>query len=287
MPRYKRSMRQPKDSRADRPAALPHNARPGNSPFGGPDGWLYGIHPVLAALANPRRRVHRIVATTEMAPRAAEAAIRSGVPRPPVETMPREALRGMVPPDAVHQGVVALVAPLEPVPLADLLAGATAPVSLVVVLDQVADPRNVGAVMRSAAAFGADAMIVQDRRAPPLGAALAKAASGAVECLPLVRVVNIARTLSDLGEAGFQSIGLSCSALRTLEETPLAARLALVFGAEATGLRRLVAERCDDLVRIPIDPAVESLNIAAAAAIALHAASRRLSITGDGIFRHG
>lgn len=223
--------------------------------------WLYGAHAVRAALGNPSRKVRRVLATRDAAatlppdaaPERAEAA----------------AIAALLPPGAVHQGLAALVDPLSPPPLADTLAASPGPV---LVLDQVTDPRNVGAILRSAAAFGAAAVIVQDRHAPLEGGAMARAAAGALERVPLLRAVNLARTLDALKQAGLWIVGLEADAPTALAETGLGdRRLALVLGSEDEGMRRLTREACDLTVRLPQSGAVESLNVSVAAAVALYA----------------
>lgn len=237
--------------------------------------WLWGRHPVLAAVANPRRRLLRLCAVDETAAELAAAAAAAGVPRPPVERLERRALSAPLAADAPHQGFAALVRPLPPADLADLPAALRDSADLLlVVLDQVTDPRNVGAVLRSAQAFGAAAVLVQDRHAPDESGALARAASGALEAVPLIRVTNIARTLRSLRDDGVRCLGLAGEAAATLGEVPLGGRIALVLGAEGAGLRRLVREACDTLLRIPISPGVESLNLSVAAAVALYACAR-------------
>jgi 23S rRNA (guanosine2251-2'-O)-methyltransferase len=181
----------------------------------------------------------------------------------------------------VHQGWALAVEPLDPADLDDVLRRAeteTAPGrSIVVVLDQVADPPNLGAVLRSAAAFGAAAVIIAEHGSPPLGGVLAKAASGALDRVPLVRVVNLARALDHLKEAGYWCCGLDESAPEPLAALDLGPRVALVLGSEGGGLRRLVRERCDYLARLPTLPVFSSLNVSNAAAIALYELAR-----GDG-----
>ncbi len=236
--------------------------------------WLYGLHTVLAAVANRERRCHRLIAVAEAADRLTEAAAGAGAPPPAVETLPRGELAALLPAGAVHQGVAALVEPLAQPSLADLLGRLSGASITVVVLDQATDPRNVGALLRAAAAFGAAAVVVQDRHAPEVTPALAKAASGAVEIVPLVPVVNVARALRDLKAEGFWCVGLDPAARDTLAAAGLAGRVALVVGSEGAGLRRLVAASCDALVRIPIAAAVDSLNVAIAAAIALYELAR-------------
>jgi 23S rRNA (guanosine2251-2'-O)-methyltransferase len=228
---------------------------------------LWGRHAVAAALANPARDIRKLWGTRE--------AIAALAPRAdiPVEFAQGPDLARLVTGDAPHQGMVAEVAPLSDVLLADLLEGAEDH-RPIVVLDQVTDPHNVGAVMRSAVAFGALALVTQDRHAPPESGTLARAASGALELLPWCRVVNLARALEEIAAAGFWRIGLAGEAARTLDEALGAPRVALVLGAEGEGLRHNTATHCDELARLPISDAIESLNISNAAAIALYAAAR-------------
>lgn len=179
----------------------------------------------------------------------------------------------MVPEDAPHQGLVLEVDPLEDVWLEKILEdGSRRPL---LILDQVTDPHNVGAILRSAAAFDALAIVTQDRHAPPESGALAKAASGALERVPWVRVVNLARALDEIAEAGFWRIGLTGHAERTLDQALGETRPALVLGAEGEGLRHNTETHCDELARLPISSAIESLNVSNAAAIALYAAATR------------
>ncbi|WP_135469277.1 TrmH family RNA methyltransferase [Crenalkalicoccus roseus] len=232
--------------------------------------WLHGLHPVAAALANPARRLRRLLLTAE-----AEAALAARLP-PPWRIAPERAERArfatFLPEDAVHQGAALLAEPLPAVPLDRALAQGTGPV---LVLDQVTDPRNVGAILRSAAAFGAAALVLQDRHAPPETGALARAASGALEVVPVVRVVNLARTLDELKRAGLWVVGLEAGAPVTLAQAGLGGRrVALVLGGEGEGLRRLTRETCDELARLPIAPEMESLNVSAAAAVALYELAR-------------
>jgi 23S rRNA (guanosine2251-2'-O)-methyltransferase len=181
----------------------------------------------------------------------------------------------MVPHDAPHQGVVIEVEPLEDVWLGDLLASGEADRRPLVVLDQVTDPHNVGAILRSAAAFGALGIVTQDRHSPPESGTVARAASGTLEIVPWVRVVNLARALDEIGDAGFWRIGLAGEADQSLAEAMGTTRVALVLGAEGEGMRQNTAEHCDQLARLPISDTVESLNVSNAAAIALYAAATR------------
>jgi len=242
--------------------------------------WLYGRHAVAAALANPRRRWRRLAVLAGQegeaaALVAAARAVRHGPRREPVEepvrVLDRVAFNLLLPEGAVHQGWALVVEPLDPPDLDDVLRAAEPTGrSIVVVLDQVTDPHNVGAVLRSAAAFGAAAVIITEHGAPPVGGVLAKAASGALDCVPLVRVVNLARALDRLKEAGYWCCGLDESAPAALAALDLGTRVALVLGSEGGGLRRLLRERCDYLARLPTRPALSSLNVSNAAAIALY-----------------
>jgi 23S rRNA (guanosine2251-2'-O)-methyltransferase len=230
--------------------------------------WLYGRHAVLAALANPDRRVERILATKEFAER------HTGELGGKVDLFSRDELGQRLPAGAVHQGIAALVAPLEDPQLEDLLAkcGDNA---LVLALDQVTDPHNVGAILRSAAAFGVAGLVVTERHAPADTGVLAKAASGALEIVPLVRAVNLARTLDQLKEAGFWLYGLDEKGDAAIGDLDLAGRACIVLGAEGEGLRRLTAEKCDRLVTIPTDARLAALNVSNAAAIAAYEWARR------------
>jgi 23S rRNA (guanosine2251-2'-O)-methyltransferase len=225
---------------------------------------FWGRHAVAAALDNAERRVVRLWMTRE----AAEFL----VPPPDIPFTFAEApdLGRMVPHDAPHQGVVAEVERLEDVLLAELLDQAEDGRPLLV-LDQVTDPHNVGAILRSAAAFDALGIVTQDRHAPPESGALAKAASGALETVPWVRVVNLARALDEMAQAGFWRIGLAGEADMVLADALGPARVALVLGAEGEGMRHNTAAHCDALARLPISAKMESLNVSNAAAVALYA----------------
>ncbi len=227
---------------------------------------LWGKHAVAAALDNPARKVLRAWATRDS---AAAMQFPKGLP---VTFADVADLGRLVPNDAPHQGVVVEVEPLEEVWLGDVL-GAAAERALLLVLDQVTDPHNVGAILRSAAAFGAAGIVTQDRHSPPESGALAKAASGALERVPWVRVVNLARALEEIGEAGFWRVGLAGEATMELKEALGPPRIALVLGAEGPGLRPNTREHCDALARLPISAGVDSLNVSNAAAVALYAAS--------------
>ncbi len=241
--------------------------RPSQPTGGRPRFW--GRHAVIAALANPERNVRKLWGTRE-----ALAAL-DLPPVLPVVYADVADLGRMVPNDAPHQGLVAEVDPLEEIWLGDLLELGRDDRRPLVVLDQVTDPHNVGAIMRSAAAFDALGIITQDRHAPPESGVLARSASGALETVPWVRVVNLARALDEIAEAGFWRIGLTGHATLTLAEAMGEARIAVVLGAEGEGMRQNTEAHCDQLAKLPISPKVESLNVSNAAAIALYAVTAR------------
>jgi 23S rRNA (guanosine2251-2'-O)-methyltransferase len=227
---------------------------------------FWGKHAVAAALDNPERRVLKAWATAEA------AAIMNFPKELPVMRAEAPDLGRMVPNDAPHQGVVIEVEPLEDIWLADLLADAPER-AILLVLDQVTDPHNVGAILRSAAAFGVIGIVTQDRHSPPESGALAKSASGALERVPWARVVNLARALEEIAEAGFWRIGLAGEASTDIKDALGPKRVALVLGAEGPGMRSNTRDHCDALARLPITGEMESLNVSNAAAVALYAAS--------------
>jgi 23S rRNA (guanosine2251-2'-O)-methyltransferase len=232
---------------------------------------------VLAALGNPDRKLERLLMTRETAERhAATFAARA-------EILAREDLAHRLPAGAVHQGIAGLFAPLEEPQLEDLLARCGED-ALVLALDQVTDPHNVGAILRSAAAFGVAGVIVTERHAPADTGVLAKAASGALEILPQVRAVNLARTLDQLKAAGFWLYGLDEQGDVAIGELDLAGRSCIVLGAEGEGLRRLTAEKCDRLVTIPTQAKLAALNVSNAATVAAYEWARRRK---DGNFNRG
>ncbi|MGB0671214.1 MAG: 23S rRNA (guanosine(2251)-2'-O)-methyltransferase RlmB [Rhodospirillales bacterium] len=251
--------------------------------------WLFGHHAVSAALANPDRQLERLLAT----PQGIELLQADFGPKLPIspESVDRRDLEALLPPGAVHQGIALLAQPLEQPDFEDLLDlagdtdgeddeewegsedGAAPRPPLLIALDQATDPRNVGAVMRSAAAFGALGVIVPERHAADATGVLAKAASGALEKVALVRVTNLVRAMEQAKKAGFWCIGLDGRGTEDLPEADLSGPVLLILGAEGSGLRRLTAETCDRLLRIPMTDAVESLNLAAAASIVLYQAS--------------
>jgi 23S rRNA (guanosine2251-2'-O)-methyltransferase len=260
-----------RDRSADPPPGrnAPRRRRSGKSGGGGGGGglWLYGRHAVLAALANPRRTVERVIATTDFQQRYAAAFPNRGL----IETVERSMLDELLGPSAVHQGVAARALPLALLDIEDLIDSLPEQgKAQLVVLDEVTDPRNVGAVLRSAAAFGASGVIVTRHNAADETGALAKAASGALDSVPIAKAGNMRRGLEQLKTAGFWCLGLDHPAPTSLGQSAPPDRLAWVLGAEGRGLRRLTAETCDSLVAIPIAEEMESLNVSNAAAIALY-----------------
>ncbi|MFP6743214.1 MAG: RNA methyltransferase [Alphaproteobacteria bacterium] len=260
----------------------PREARPRrHSPEPTAEGlWLYGHHAVSAALANPARRCHRLIGTTQ-AIESLHQSLGDDLGRHddmtgddltgslPVTAASRGEVGALLTEGAVHQGVAMEVSAL-PATALDAVCHPDA-TSRLVVLDRVNDPQNLGAVLRVAAAFEASAVIVPDRHAPGESGALAKAASGTLEIVPLVRVPNVAQALERLKQDGYWCIGLDGGAANTIAQSRPAGATALVLGAEGDGLRRLTRERCDALARLPISDKVESLNLATAAAVALYA----------------
>ncbi len=230
---------------------------------------FWGRHAVVAALANPERTVRKLWGT-----RDALGALELP-PVLPIQYADVSDLGRMVPFDAPHQGLVAEVDPLEEVWLGDLLGAGENNMRTLLILDQVTDPHNVGAILRSVAAFDGLGIVTQDRHAPPESGALARAASGALEVVPWVRVVNLARALGEVAEAGYWRIGMAGEAQRTLGDVMGVSKLALVLGAEGEGMRQNTATHCDELARLPISGRIESLNVSNAAAIALYAAAAR------------
>lgn len=234
------------------------------------DNFVWGRHPVIAALANPARKgMGRLLATAD---RAAELERDKLAHGHKIEILEAQAIDRMLPPGAVHQGLAFKVQPLEGVALEDIADPAS---GVIVMLDQLTDPQNVGAIFRSALAFGAKGIVVQDRHSPALAGALAKASAGATERLPSARVTNLSRALEKLADLGWRAVGLDGAAELTLDQALDSRPTVLVMGSEGDGVRRLVAEHCDTMARIPMPGGFESLNVSNAAAVALYEASRK------------
>ena len=273
--------RPPRDRQrpVSKPSGQPAAAAP-KPPSGGH--FLWGRHAVLAAIANPERRIAALYATEDAAAELGSeidglaADRRAEIPAPTISDRRRlDALQpGGDGEKAVHQGMAAAVWPLDAPDLEELLASlGESPVRLLL-LDQLSDPRNVGAIMRSALALGASAMITTHRNAPDESGALARAAAGALEKMPMVRVVNLARAIERLQEAGIEVAGLAADGETPVGSLAQVPRLAIALGAEGAGLRHLTRRHCDRLVRIDISEDSESLNVSIAAAIALYAAQQ-------------
>nr|WP_208999771.1 RNA methyltransferase [Stappia sediminis] len=223
---------------------------------------LYGLHTVEAAFANPERKRHRLFATPNALRRLQERGV---FPDVPVEETTPKGLQKMVGQDAVHQGVVLEADPLPAYGVRELKGA-----RLVLALDQVTDPHNVGAILRSAVALGADAVVTTERHAPDEGPVLAKSASGALDLIRHVRVKNMARFLEEMGAQGFQRIALDSDGEASLEDTPFAANVVLVLGSEGKGVRQGVRAACDRLARLDMPGKIRSLNVSNAAVLALY-----------------
>jgi 23S rRNA (guanosine2251-2'-O)-methyltransferase len=234
---------------------------------------IYGWHSVLAALENPQRRFHRLLATDNAARR-----LRDDIVKLPLEPqlVRAEAIAALAGPEAVHQGVYAEADPLPSPELDEIARG------MVLVLDQITDPHNVGAILRSAAAFAATAVVTTERHSPQASGVLAKAASGALEHVAIATVVNLARALDELKTLGMMLVGLDSAGEADLEAAPLAAPLALVVGAEGKGLRQLTRRHCDIVARLALPGAIKSLNVSNATALALYIAKRRTAERHEG-----
>ena len=237
-----------------------------------PDGpaILYGWHTVTMALANPARRIRKLTLTENAAKRLADENI--ATPVTPEIVRPQEIDR-LLSPDAVHQG---LLAEADPLPSPDIET--LKQEGMVLVLDQITDPHNVGAILRSAAAFAVKAIVTTARHSPEATGVLAKAASGALELVPMVTVQNLARALTGLNERGFQTVGLDSEGSEDLSDVALREPLALVLGAEGKGLRQLTRETCSVVARLDMPGEIKSLNVSNAAVLALYVGASRLGL---------
>ncbi|HVI91881.1 MAG TPA: 23S rRNA (guanosine(2251)-2'-O)-methyltransferase RlmB [Dongiaceae bacterium] len=245
----------------------------GSNRPGGPY-WLFGQHAVTEAIRNPERKIQRLVRVGAAEGETLDTRSTER-PLPLWEPIDRHQLEQLLPEGAVHQGIAARVAPLPDLDLLDICEQAAGSKNaVVVILDQVTDPHNVGAILRSAAAFGALAVILTERHAAPESGTLAKSASGALEHVPLVRVGNLARAMGQLKEAGFWLAGLAADGKTSLAGAKLSGKIGLVMGAEGAGLRRLTRDHCDLLVSLPTSGAINHLNVSNAAAVALYELAR-------------
>lgn len=267
--RLRRAHRRADDSDQKGTGARPRARQEGQQPPGGAI-WLYGLHTVRAAIDNPARKIRRMMITRN-------AISRLGLTEPltlpfPAEIVEPRDIDRIVGTEAVHQGVVIETAPLKPKKLSAL-----ADASLILVLDQITDPHNVGAILRSGVAFAAGALITTARHSPTESGVLAKSASGALEHVDMIEVRNLAEALEELHAAGFQTIGLDSEGPAELENTLSGNKIALVLGAEGKGLRQKTRATVTALARLDMPGEIRSLNVSNAAAIALYAAHRHLS----------
>lgn len=274
---HKGAPRRPASPKPPAPAPAPARHKPlqhSHSKGMRPDSvLLFGIHAVREALRSRRRTIRHLWATPATAERlAADIAAKNITP----DIVALDAISARLPPDSVHQGILAEVAPLPPFEIEDLPA-----TGLVLILDQVTDPHNLGAIIRTAAAFNVDAIVTTERHSPALTGIVAKTASGALEHVPIITIVNLARALEDIADRGYVCVGLDSEGPRALSDIPLARPLALVLGAEGKGLRRLTREKCDHLARIDMPGPIKSLNVSNACAVALTIVHLALSHTLD------
>ena len=237
---------------------------------------LYGRHPVFAAIANPSRRILKIYASAENAAEIKahlSACQRNNLP---LQIVDRKDIDKMLPREAVHQGFALLCKELENYSIEDICTLAAEKKDChILILDQVTDPQNIGAIIRSCVAFDTLALIMQDKNAPAETGAMAKASAGMIELLPICRVINLSRALVRLKQDGFWILGMDGYAQTTIDQINKSGKTAIVMGSEGKGMRRLVEENCDSSVKLPISSKVESLNVATAAAIALYEINRR------------
>lgn len=231
--------------------------------------WLWGLHACKTALTNPERQCFRLVLTEST---FKDLSLSKDFLSCKVELLDASSLSRLLPEGAVHQGIALKVSPLPERSMTELFK---ANAGVLIVLDQVTDPQNVGAILRSAKALGALGAVMTERNAPPLGGALGKAASGALDLLPIWKVPNLVRTLEDLKKNGFWVVGLEEHASHILTKADYPEKLVLVVGAEGEGLRRLTRETCDFLANLPTDPSFPTLNVSVAAALALYELQRK------------
>ena len=232
---------------------------------------LYGRHPVTAAILNPHRQIQTLFATKETAEELQNLCQQAKRPHELVKIVDKKELERLLTPEAVHQGFAAKVHPLPAYSLEEICDMAQSKNNChVLILDQVTDPQNIGAIIRSCVAFDTLALIVQDKNSPTESGAMAKASAGMIEHLPICRVTNLSRAIAQLKDAGFWTIGMDGYAKTTISELKKGGKNAIIMGSEGKGMRRLVEESCDITVRLPISEKVESLNVSTAAAIVLY-----------------
>ena len=232
---------------------------------------IYGKHAVMAALENPKRKISKVVCAKENVD-----AIKPLSGNKKLMVVERREFEKLLPQDAVAQGVAAWAEPLKNVDIEEICSKvANKPDCRLLILDQVTDPQNIGAIIRSCAAFGAEAVVVQDKNSPQESGAMLKAAAGTFEYMPVCRVTNISRAIEKLKDAGFWIVGMDGYAKDEIASLDKRGKIAVIMGSEGKGMRRLVEESCDILLRLPISPQVESLNVSTAAAIVLYELSKK------------
>lgn len=237
---------------------------------------FYGRHPVAAAIANPRRQINKILCTAENAEEIRRLCTENRRTPGLVNIVDRKEIDRILPREAVHQGIAAYVRELENYTLEDIcIMAGDRPDCHVLILDQVTDPQNIGAIIRSCVAFDTLALIMQDKNAPAETGAMAKASAGMIEHLPICRVTNLSRAVEQLKQSGFWTVGMDGYAETAIDKLKKGGRTAVIMGSEGKGMRRLVEEACDITVRLPISAKVESLNVSTAAAIALYEISKK------------
>lgn len=250
--------------------------KPSSAPFTNSAMILYGRHPVTAAIANDKRQINKILCTAENADEIRKLCTRYNRNNGIISIVDRKEIDRILPREAVHQGLAAYVKELEDYTLEDIcILSDQQPDCHVLILDQVTDPQNIGAIIRSCVAFNTLALIMQDKNSPAETGAMAKASAGMVEHLPICRVTNLSRAIEQLKTAGFWTVGMDGYAETTIDRLKKGGKTAIIMGSEGKGMRRLVEEACDITVRLPISEKVESLNVSTAAAIALYEISKK------------
>ena len=233
--------------------------------------YLYGRHPVSAAVLNNKRQITALYTTAENALELKTLCQQAHRNLSLIKILERKEIEKLLPPEAVHQGFAAQVKELDNYSLEEICEIAQEKEKChILILDQVTDPQNIGAIIRSCVAFNALALVIQDKNSPSESGAMAKASAGMIEHLPIVRVTNLSRAMEMLKKFGFWIIGMDGYAQTTIDKIDKSGKIAIIMGSEGKGMRRLIEESCDSTVRLPISEKVESLNVATAAAITLY-----------------
>ncbi len=236
---------------------------------------LYGRHPVISAIANQQRLINTIFCTKENCEELKKTCLQAQRDTNIIKIIDKKEIEQLLPRDSVHQGFAAKVQPLPEYSIEEICDLAQNQNDChILILDQVTDPQNIGAIIRSCVAFNTLALIVQDKNSPAESGTMAKASAGMIEYLPICRVTNLSRAIEQLKQVGFWTIGMDGYATSTIGEIKKGGKNAIIMGSEGKGMRRLVEESCDITVRLPISPKVESLNVSTAAAIVLYEISK-------------